>query len=531
MEAETGWLACRKCRALLNTRAGNGECPQDHGMHDIMFSADYRVIWTEFPDNVQRGWGWCGKCSRLACRFVSPGACNDGGGHEFPEFSAELGVPFGPHDAGDYEAGWKWCNKCQCLIDTRFGPTVCYAGGNHDHGGSFEYWAPIVRVGVQSWWQWCERCLGLVRAGCGGCHTGEPHIPAAHSYTLAFGAEPAGTQPGWRACVKCAVLTFGGNGDGACYRGGTHDLSGALSYSVPNDTVPDGAQPGWRWCNRCGVLSLAQAAVGPCAAGGSHDHGGSGAYAVMTEFPDGGQPGWRRCTTCAAVTFTQLGDGVCLDGTAHDLAAKPYYVPVFGGAFEGETGWRLCRRCRVLFDAREGRGVCPVGGGPHDPLDSPLYVGPTAAPGDRTEAGWRRCAFCRELALESGGGRCVSGGPHDFSGSAAYVLGVGPDPEEQKPPPTPAGPQLAVTESAERIAVDGTGFGADASIEILIVHSGTTTTARLTADGAGTFRHTVEPVVANPAGGSVIARPKDGRPATKRLREFVPAPTGGGDPS
>lgn len=528
MEAEMGWLACRKCRGLVNTRAGNGECALDKGLHDIMFSADYRAVWNEFPNDVQRGWGWCSKCSRLACRFVSPGVCTDGAGHEFPEFSAELAVPFGPHASDDYEAGWAWCNRCQCLVDTRFGASACFAGGNHDHGGSLDYWAPVVRVGVQSWWQWCGRCQGLMRAGCGVCHDGQPHLEGAHGYTLTYGVAPERTQPGWRACVKCAVLTFGGNGDRPCYAGGAHELSGDLVYSVPIEVTPDAAQPGWRWCNKCGLLSLAQAAVGPCPTGGSHDHGGSGAYAVMTEFPAGGQPGWRRCATCDAVTFTQLGNGACRDGSPHDVGTgRSYYVPIYGGADEGESGWRLCRRCQVLFYSREGRGVC-VTGGPHDPLDSPLYVGPTAASSDRVEPGWRRCAFCREMAFEGGGGRCVSGGPHDFSASPAHILAVGPDPEEQKVPPAPAGPQLVVTESAERIAVDGTGFGADASVELLIIHSGTTTTTSLTADGSGAFRHTVEPVVADPAGGSLIARPRDGRPATKRLREFVPALPGGG---
>lgn len=525
MQWESGFLFCRTCLGLVDTRAGNGGCV-GQALHDIMSSAEYKVAsFGGFPADTQGGWAWCQKCSKLVCRFLGPGVCHDGAGHEFTDepVSMELGVPFGPHDVAEYEPEWRWCNRCQSLFrpDPARGADACFAGGAHDQGGSWELWARIVRVEVQTWWNWCPRCQGLARAGV--CHDGDAHGGGPQSYGPVFGVAPPGSQDGWRMCVKCGLMTYRDNGGGPCFGGGTHDLSGGYTYSIPIDTLPDGGQPGWRWCNRCGVLSLAQPTVGPCAAGGVHDNGGSGAYRVVVESVDNGQPGWRRCARCDGMVFTRLTPGVCLDGAAHDVASGPWHsVPIYGEAVEAPAGWRQCRTCRTLYYSYDGPGVCLIGA-PHDPTDSAMYVVPVTPPSDRSQDGWRRCAHCRQLAFEGGGGRCVSGRPHDFAGSLAYVLATRPDPADaERPPPAPAGPRLVVAESAERIVFDGTGFAADGAVDLLILHSGQTTTVALTADGAGAFRHVAEPVEANPAGGSAVARQKGGGIATARLTQFVP---------
>jgi hypothetical protein len=522
VQQQTGWRSCRQCQGLISINIGAGTC-LDNTMHDFMAGPELRAVTGDvFPDEVQRHWGLCIRCARLVF-VVVPGVCWDGAVHEFAEFDAEYGVAFGPAPEGT-QPGWRSCGRCQCLSDANNPSHRCFAGGDHDFTGSFEYAVPIVQVGLQGWWQWCSKCQGVTLASGGRCHDGEPHqAGGVDNYNLVFGTTPPGHQEGWRLCTKCNQLCFGGD-PGVCWAGGEHDHTGALTYSIAHDAVPDGAQPGWRWCSKCQLLSYTGFSVGPCPAGDLHDQSSSGAYGLMVESLVDGQPGWRRCGKCNAMTFTQLGLGACRDGSAHDVSASALYrVPNVVVPIGAESSWRLCGRCHSLvFGGVESGEVC-VDGAEHVVVDSPVYGVHTEFAPEGAEAGWRRCNRCQELAFDDdgtgSGGICFAAGTHDFTGSPAYLVAV----HEPAGPAAPVGARLALTESAESIVVDGTGFTPGATVALTFSAVGSAaTTASAPVDDQGGFRHTTTDVVPTQVDCLVLAQEEGGRSATGRLRSFAP---------
>jgi hypothetical protein len=537
MEATPGWGACRRCQGLVNLNSGQRNCFE--GVHNTVFSAEYRAIglrWpeTQWPDNVQRGWGVCNRCSRLVFRSATPGVCYDGAAHEFDEFSGEYGVPFGP-DVPETEPGWRWCSRCQCLTDNKNAvKSQCFAGGDHDFSGSLDYAASFISVGLQGWWEWCIKCQGLVQSPpwVGVCHDGSAHVAAGFSafYVLPYGVVPEGALGGWRLCEKCGLLAHV-HKPGVCYAGGAHDdswmeFSNALVYSVLRDTAPYGAQPGWRRCGKCQSLSYGEFEIGPCPAGGTHDHSTSGVYSLFQSSDANGQPGWRRCAKCNGLGFIQLSPGVCRDGAPHDFTdSLAYSIPSEVVPSGAESSWRLCSRCQVLVYGGGSHGIC-VDGAPHDLNDSVLYGVPVDFPPEGAEAGWRRCARCQELAFNGSGvpdGVCADGAPHDFTDSPAYSIAAKAPPVEE--PEQPAGPAIAVTESAASIVVDGSGFKSGSSVELSFVAGAARAVELASADDQGGFQHIVASVVPRAEGGLVLARQDDGALATGRLHSFVPAST------
>jgi hypothetical protein len=535
LQAQTGWFACRRCQGLISSHVSGDAIWSclDGAMHDFAFGAQYRAVWSEFPENVQPGWGTCVRCARLAFRHIQ-GRCHDGAPHEFAEGAPDLGVPVGPGFEGT-EPGWWSCLTCQCLCDIKNPERRCFAGGVHDFTNTWEYAVPVVGSGLQGWWQWCRRCDGLVLSSTSRCRDGNTHDPGgADTYGLPYGVVPEGSQPGWRACVKCGMLVFAGGPASACYAGDVHDLSGALDYSVALGPAPSGAIPGWRHCAKCQTLSFAPFSTGGCPAGGEHDYRESAEYSVFPEWLDEGQPGWRRCGRCDAMTFAQLSHGLCPDGQPHDVSASGAYRVPMGDISTGtESSWRRCSSCQVLV---HGPGVC-VGGWPHDVVDSPHHGVPLEPPPEGAERGWRRCRHCQELALETeAGGLCTGGGAHEFAGSPAYSVPVetpapaevvAPTGEVTAPtgevvPATPTRPRLKIAESATAIAVDGTGFDAAGAVKLGFVAGAASVKADLVADDHGAFQHVVSEVGASAGPVSVVARDANDV-ATGRLRSFAPA--------
>ncbi len=524
MQAQLGWRSCCRCQGLVNIDTpGNREC-FDQQMHDFTYGAEYRALWSEFPENVQQGWHVCTRCARLV--FGTAGICCDGSAHQIDEFSPVYGVPFGPSPEGT-QPGWRSCRRCQCLCDVTNPGRRCFVGGNHDFAGSFEYSVPRIGSGLQEWWLWCSNCQGFFQGqGTGRCHDGEVHSwGGVDTYSLAYGVAPEGTQTAWRLCTKCSLLAFEGIGStGTCYTsegGGGHDFSSALTYSIPF-TEHVGAQPGWRWCSKCQLLSYTKFGPAPCPAGETHDHSASGAYSIFPSTLLNGQPGWRGCSKCNAMTFTQLSGGLCRDGSPHDVSTgERYTLPIDIVPDGAESSWRCCSRCQTLVRPVDHAGIC-ADGGPHEVVDSRLYGVPTEVVPEGAQAGWRRCTRCQELAFNGSGvpdGLCAGGVAHDFTGSPAYSVAVLPT----APPLPPAGPRLSLTESEQAIVVGGSGFPAKGGVELSFIVGAGSVKAAVAADDQGAVRHVVDQVVARPAGGLVIAVSASGAKASGRLKSFVPA--------
>jgi hypothetical protein len=85
--------------------------------------------------------------------------------------------------------------------------------------------------------------------------------------------------------------------------------------------------------------------------------------------------------------------------------------------------WSWCRKCQGLFFlGNPSDGVCPSGGA-HDGSASAHYL--MYGEDDRrpnVQTGWRWCRKCQGLAYAgNGAGRCPAGGGHDTTGSWSYV--------------------------------------------------------------------------------------------------------------
>jgi len=117
---------------------------------------------------------------------------------------------------------------------------------------------------------------------------------------------------------------------------------------------------------------------------------------------------------------------------------------------------------------------------------------------------------------------CHAGGPHDFTGSAEYSVAVAVRHVEQPEPVVVTGPRLSVTESAEAIDVDGTGFSPGEDIVVSFIQGPKSKVVRVVVDDQGRFHHVEEDVVQDESGGSVIAREEVGGVATARLKTFFP---------
>lgn len=132
------------------------------------------------------------------------------------------------------------------------------------------------------------------------------------NYVLAHDTQLPNGQDGWRWCVRCQSLFYGGHSSGRCPAGGAHDRANSYNYVLAHDVaIPDG-QNGWRWCQRCQTLFRAGQGAGSCPAGGGHDPGPSWDYVLTRDVPlAGGQDGWRWCSRCAALYYAGAGGGQC----------------------------------------------------------------------------------------------------------------------------------------------------------------------------------------------------------------------------
>ena len=139
-------------------------------------------------------------------------------------------------------------------------------------------------------------------------------------------------------------------------------------------------QDGWRWCNKCRTL-VHSSMPGVCQVDQrGHTYDGSSNYVVgHTRSRHAGQPGWRWCDRCSSLFFGRSATGGrCPKGGEHNRqAASLAYCVVPQGAsrdFRGQNEWRWCRLCESLFyGPQAGESAC-ASGGRHDATGSADYV-------------------------------------------------------------------------------------------------------------------------------------------------------------
>jgi hypothetical protein len=222
-----------------------------------------------------------------------------------------------------------------------------------------------------------------------------------------FGNRYTAGQPGWRRCLHCQAIAFGGGH--ACNAGGVHQLD-TTDLGLAWD--PDATGPlGWRWCSRCNALHRANPAK-TCALGGTHLTSGSGNYAPRQD-PGGA---WAECTTCGALyRYSASARGPCTDPYGHTPGSARYSLDR-----PGQSGWRECLRCRAVVHGGSLR--CPSPSGVHQLEDSPIGIEQAADLGPTHEAGWRWCRKCNVLFSAVAGTSCPAGASHDGSESGNYVV-------------------------------------------------------------------------------------------------------------
>jgi hypothetical protein len=137
--------------------------------------------------------------------------------------------------------GWKYCKKCKSLF---WGPSEvlssCYAGGTHES------------------------------------------LPNSYEYALHYDCQnaPSSIQIGWKYCVNCKTLFWGGcESTSSCPAGGTHNSTGSSTYGLlfQNDGTFSPVQSNWKYCSKCKSLDYAGAS-GVCYDGYDHDNGASSTY-------------------------------------------------------------------------------------------------------------------------------------------------------------------------------------------------------------------------------------------------------------
>jgi hypothetical protein len=136
------------------------------------------------------------------------------------------------------------------------------------------------------------------------------------------------------------------------------------------------------------------------------------------------QWGWRYCANCHSLYWGSNG-GMCA-GTAFGLNGHtPFSGSVYGiaTAVSSTSGfqspWRYCSACACLYygpdiSASHCAANANVNGGfdQHTPGSTTYYLSFGASPSG-TQAGWRFCAYCKELFW---------GGAIDVSGCPVHAL-------------------------------------------------------------------------------------------------------------
>jgi hypothetical protein len=154
-------------------------------------------------------------------------------------------------DWGHYTDGAKmpplacrYCSRCHGLYATSFGKVgQCNAGGSHSGNMDFEYFLPCFTNEGERGWRLCQKCNTLFYSpsgqATGWCADGGNHSPAiGGGEALDFGIADSGDEgeKGWYRCNLCYSLFWGGNGNGNCRVGGTHEKS-TKQYAVDYRTV------------------------------------------------------------------------------------------------------------------------------------------------------------------------------------------------------------------------------------------------------------------------------------------------------
>ena len=141
-------------------------------------------------------------------------------------------------------------------------------------------------------------------------------------------------QSNWRWCRKCQGLFFFGNPtNGACPKGGSHDVVGSQNYVL---SINQGnGQPNWRWCFKCEGLYFAgnPGSAGICPAGGIHNGSTSGNYFLALDAGSG-QQNWRWCQMCEGLFFAGNNSlGTCpANPNGHDgTRSGNYFLPMTSG--------------------------------------------------------------------------------------------------------------------------------------------------------------------------------------------------------
>ena len=471
-----GWKWCRRCHLLAYNGDGKiGKCLEG-GEHDHPpWSPDYGLPVNEADPRGQPGWRKCRKCRCLFYGNRDPGKCPGGFSHDFygsSNYSLST-IPIGIS-----RGGWKWCCKCEGLVYPATTGSVCSAKGFHETRASSIY--HLVQAdssfnATQGAHQTGHMLLGLSTHAmvgpdndgedcwdimAGGFENRSSH-DASHYRKAGPGLSAATlTKLGWVPEDRIFTFTKPNFGNIAAHhaelklvplnapekngylvarvasrdhvytielRKATHWDAGigqtaVLIHELRSEYTT--MTKGWRVCRLCHALTDVRTAV--CPAGSFHDHSQSGNYKLPYKGP--GDDGWHPCTKCQSLVHHTASPASCpADGIHHLDLSKNFTLTPSNSNAKGQPGWKRCSKCHVLsFTGHSGtKGACP-GGGTHEHSGSPDYTLlhniPDSAPADiEREDNWRWCRKCECLAY-AGYPLCVSGGPHDLSGSMDYAL-------------------------------------------------------------------------------------------------------------
>jgi hypothetical protein len=153
----------------------------------------------------------------------------------------------------------------------------------------------------------------------------------------------------------------------------------------------------WRWCQKCqGMFFSGHPDQGNCPSGGKHDGSASAKY--LMEFGEGDsntnpQGGWRFCRKCQGLFFHNLVPG-------EDIGAGVFSDCPAGGIHDGSMGFESGSSGHYMMEIGEGNGST------------------------NPQGGWRFCSKCHGLFFSENPdhGKCPSGGKHDGSKSANYIM-------------------------------------------------------------------------------------------------------------
>jgi len=426
------WRKCRKCRCLFYGRRDPSKCPGGSS-HDFSGSSNYSL--STIPMGISwGGWKWCCKCEGLVYPATSRSECSAKGSHEtrassvyhLVQESSSFNAAQGAHQTGHILLGisahamvgpdnggedyWD-------IMTGGFPNKSSHDGGHYRRAGPGLSAASLTKLG----WIPEDRIFTFTKpkvrkfaARYADLKLVPLNAPETNGYLV---ARISSRNHVYTIELRKAMHWDAGIGQTAVL---IHELRSEYTTMTQ----------GWRACRICHTLADVRAAV--CPAGSFHDHSQSGNYKLPYNIPgpcnSPGNNGWHPCTKCQSLVHHTASSVPCPAHGVHRLDfSKRFTLTPSNPSAEGQPGWKRCNKCHVLsFTGHSGvKGACP-GGGTHEHSRSPDYTllhdAPDSVPADtKYRDNWRWCRKCECLAY-AGYSLCVSGGPHDLSGSMDYAI-------------------------------------------------------------------------------------------------------------